>query len=74
MNREAAVLGTPTYTVFKGEMGAVDKYLIDAGQMVRISENTDIKKIKIEKKSFHQRIAQKKDLVKQVTDLLLSAC
>ena len=26
MNREAAVLGTPTYTVFKGKMGAVDQF------------------------------------------------
>jgi len=37
MNREAAVLGTPTYTIFKGKLGAVDKYLIDAGRMVCIS-------------------------------------
>jgi predicted glycosyltransferase len=37
MNREAAVLGTPAYTVFAGEMGAVDRYLIDRGLLIEIS-------------------------------------
>jgi uncharacterized protein len=33
MNREAAILGTPTWTTFAGEMGAVDRSLIEAGRM-----------------------------------------
>jgi predicted glycosyltransferase len=33
MNREAALLGTPTWTTFAGEMGAVDRMLIDSGRM-----------------------------------------
>ena len=33
MNREAALIGTPTWTTFAGEMGAVDRMLIDAGRM-----------------------------------------
>ena len=33
MNREAALLGTPTWTTFAGELGAVDRMLIDAGSM-----------------------------------------
>jgi predicted glycosyltransferase len=33
MNRESAVLGTPTYTVFAGELGAVDAELIRLGRM-----------------------------------------
>jgi predicted glycosyltransferase len=31
MNRESAVLGTPTYTVFAGELAAVDAELIRRG-------------------------------------------
>jgi uncharacterized protein len=31
MNREAAALGTPAYTIFSGRMGAVDERLIAAG-------------------------------------------
>ena len=37
MNREAAVVGTPAYTVFAGEMGAVDRMLIETGRMVHVT-------------------------------------
>ena len=40
MNREAALLGTPTWTTFAGEMGAVDKALVERGQM-RVLERPD---------------------------------
>jgi uncharacterized protein len=33
MNREAALLGVPTWTVFEGRIGAVDERLIDEGRM-----------------------------------------
>jgi predicted glycosyltransferase len=33
MNREAAILGTPTWTTFAGELGAVDRMLIEAGRL-----------------------------------------
>lgn len=33
MSREAALLGTPTYTVFAGRLGAVDAHLIRSGRM-----------------------------------------
>ena len=33
MNREAAVLGTPTYTIFEGRLAAVDAQLIREGRM-----------------------------------------
>ncbi len=50
MNREAAVLGTPAYTLFKGQIGAVDRYLIDSGRIVQIRDSADFKLIKVEKK------------------------
>lgn len=37
MNREAAVLGTPAYTVFAGTLGAVDAELIRRGLLMQIS-------------------------------------
>ena len=40
MNREAALLGTPTWTTFAGAMGAVDRSLIESGQM-RLLERPD---------------------------------
>jgi uncharacterized protein len=48
MNREAALLGTPTYTTFAGEMGAVDRLLIAQGTM-RLLER--VEDLVIEKRS-----------------------
>ncbi len=42
MNREAAALGIPTVTIFKGPMGAVDKWLIDSGKMIAIDNAEEI--------------------------------
>ena len=43
MNREAAVLGVPAYTVFAGAMGAVDSYLIAEGRLVRVEHPGDVR-------------------------------
>jgi predicted glycosyltransferase len=40
MNREAALIGTPTWTTFAGHLGTVDRMLIDSGRM-RILERTE---------------------------------
>ncbi len=40
MNREAAVLGTPAYTVFAGAMGAVDRDLVARGMLIEVGEGT----------------------------------
>ena len=42
MNREAAALGIPTVTIFKGLMGAVDQWLIDSGKMIAINNAEEI--------------------------------
>jgi len=40
MNREAAALGVPVYSIFRGKIGAVDRYLSEKGRLVLI-ENKD---------------------------------
>lgn len=50
MNREATVLETPVYTVFKGRLGSVDEYLINTGKMYRIVDRKDFWNISICKK------------------------
>ena len=42
MNREAAALGVPVYSIFRGEMGAIDKHLKACGQLVLIQSIEDI--------------------------------
>lgn len=43
MNREAVALGTPVYTIFSGEMGAVDERLIAEGRLRPLSDPAQIK-------------------------------
>ena|SRR5215467_10362467 len=42
MNREAAALGVPVYSIFKGKIGAVDKYLAETGRLVMLESVDDV--------------------------------
>jgi uncharacterized protein len=42
MNREAAVLGVPTWTTFAGQLGAVDRELVSSGRMQVLERAEDI--------------------------------
>jgi predicted glycosyltransferase len=42
MNREAAVLGVPTWTTFAGQLGAVDRELVEEGRMSVLDRADDI--------------------------------
>ncbi len=44
MNRESAILGTKTYSLFKGRASAVDDYLVNMGRMIRIQDEDAIPK------------------------------
>lgn len=51
MNREAAALGVPVYSIFRGRIGAVDSYLSDKGRLTLLSSVDDVySKIVIEKR------------------------
>jgi predicted glycosyltransferase len=51
MNREAAAMGVPVYSIFRGRIGAVDRYLASVGRLVLIECAADVRrKIKVEKK------------------------
>ncbi len=42
MNREAAALGVPVYSIFRGKLGDIDRYLSDSGRLVLITNNDDV--------------------------------
>ena len=44
MNREAAALGVPVYSIFRGKIGAVDRYLSNTGRLTLIESAEDIPK------------------------------
>ena len=50
MNREAAILGTPAYTVFAGALPAVDAGLVKEGRLTRLETEEDLTKIEFVKK------------------------
>ncbi len=43
MNREAAALGIPVYSLFRGTMGAVDKHLAETGRLVLLESEQDVR-------------------------------
>jgi uncharacterized protein len=57
MNREAAVLGVPVYTVFAGRPAAVDEALIEAGRLTRLDDETDLDRIRFRKRHEATRAA-----------------
>jgi predicted glycosyltransferase len=51
MNREAAALRVPVYSIFRGRIGGVDKYLAEIGRLVLIESVEDVRtKIKLERR------------------------
>lgn len=54
MNREAAALGVPVFSIFRGHLGAVDRYLAEAGRLTLIEKVEDIPtKIVLERRKPH---------------------
>jgi predicted glycosyltransferase len=52
MNREAAALGVPVYSIFRGKIGAVDRYLSNNGRLVLLTSVEDVRtKILLNKRS-----------------------
>jgi hypothetical protein len=43
MNREAAALGVPVYSIFRGRIGGVDAYLAKSGRLVMIENVEEIR-------------------------------
>jgi len=42
MNREAAALGVPVYSIFRGQIGAVDRYLAKNGRLTLLENAADV--------------------------------
>jgi predicted glycosyltransferase len=51
MNREAAALGIPVYSIFRGTLGAVDRYLAERGRLIMIETQEEVEsKIRLVKR------------------------
>lgn len=57
MNREAAAMGVPVYSIFLGETGAVDRHLSEIGRLILVKNYDDFRnKIRIEKRTRRQSL------------------
>ena len=50
MNREAALLGVPVYSIFAGRQGALDRRMEDEGKITFIRDARDLSKIRLERR------------------------
>jgi predicted glycosyltransferase len=74
MNREAAALGVPVYSIFRGKIGAVDRYLADNGRLVLIEHAEDLRsKITLVRRSRPEALpnAARPALAKIVNDIVM---
>jgi predicted glycosyltransferase len=53
MNREAALLGVPVYSIFAGRQGALDRQMESGGQITFIRDARDLSKIRLERRPGH---------------------
>ncbi len=61
MNREAASLGVPVYSIFRGTIGAVDRYLARTGRLIFLENEEDIRiKVSLTKRALKEH-TEKKD-------------
>lgn len=75
MNREAAALGVPVYSVFRGTIGAVDRYLASRGRLVLLESVEEVRtKLVVRRRNrpSEVRIA-KNEALKTIVDHVLGA-
>lgn len=70
MNREAAALGVPAYTVFAGKPASIDEYLASEGRLIFVLDESDIEMVKVVKKTG-LATRGRGDVRKTVADLIL---
>ena len=52
MNREAAALGVPVYSIFRGKIGAVDRYLSENKRLTLLTSKDDVRnKLRVRKRA-----------------------
>jgi uncharacterized protein len=75
MNREAAALGVPVYSIFRGKIGAVDRYLAKEGRLTLIEKPEDVRtKIKVVHREKPKDAGQRdKKTLMRIVDLIEEA-
>lgn len=73
MIREAAVLGTPAYSLFEGEIGAVDQYLQSCGRLRIVHNIAQLSAIRLGRNDPRSAVADDRpDLVPMIATSILA--
>ena len=76
MNREAAALGVPVYSIFRGKIGSVDRYLSEKGKLVLLTNLEEVKtKLRVKRRDKSQQFNKQsrpalETIVNQITSIL----
>jgi uncharacterized protein len=72
MNREAAALGVPVFTVYKGTMGAVDLHLMKEGKMQLVESVEDFRNLPLHTKRVKQGTKGSERLASYISNIIES--
>jgi predicted glycosyltransferase len=72
MNREAALIGTKTYSIFTGKRPYLDEHLESHGRLTFINSKDDITQIKVERIREKKPYDYNKKIVNEVTDIIVN--
>lgn len=70
INREAAALGVPTASIYAGKWAAVDEGLMNEGRLRRITSNTDLQELPVQKKG-PARPRQSRAVIDEIVQFIL---
>ena len=80
MNREAAALGVPVYSIFRGKTGAVDRKLQAEGRLRMVSTVEEVQsKIQLKRREKSKPVDSKpraalQDIVDHIEDIIRIEC
>jgi predicted glycosyltransferase len=72
MAREAAYLGIPSYSIFQGSIGGVDRHLASIGRLDLLASEDDFQRIRIEPKRPPEPLAENPRLPQELVEAVLS--
>jgi uncharacterized protein len=72
MNRESAILGTDTYSIFTGNTPYVDEFLVNEGKLNFIKNKSEVKNIPVKRNSGKKVFRNNLSLKKEVTDIFIN--
>jgi uncharacterized protein len=72
MLREAAFLGIPAYSIFRGRLGAVDRHLVSIGRLSVLSSEGDFAAMSIRPRKGLSPLREGRDALEDVVEMVLA--